>query len=274
MTDFLDNNRQSFSLTYLKSFKIKDAAEGLAEPSGLALSHGGNALWTVSDDTNKIFKLSLDGHLKKKRCFKIPHNELEGIVLEPTGKYLFAVNESKNEIIQIEIDGQAVTNRKRLSTMSGYDAIAHFFSDNRVNKGLEGISWNAEKGTLFVIKESHPGLLIEVSPDLQTILSHCVLNGDNGFLDSSMDSEKIDFSDICYDHSRNCFWIISDKARRLFLYDREKNSVLQSAVLAYMKKGKYREIEKAEGIAINPESNRLYVVSDKEAVLYVFDIRS
>ena len=274
MTDFLDNDRQSFSLTYLKSCKIKDAAEGLTEPSGLALSHGGNALWTVSDDTNKIFKLSLDGNLKKKRCFKIPDNELEGIVLEPTGKFLFAINESKNEIIQIEIDSQDVSNRKRLSTMSGYEAIAHFFSDNMVNKGLEGISWNSARGSLFVMKESSPGLLIEVSPDLQTILSHCVLNGDNGFLTSSMDSEEIDFSDICYDPSRNCFWIISDKARSLFLYDGEKNSVLQSAVLAYMKKGEYREIEQAEGITINPVTNRLYVVSDKEAVLYVFDIRS
>ena len=273
MTDFLDNERHNFSLTYLKSFKIKDAAEGLSEPSGLALSHGGNALWTVSDDTNKIFKLSLDGNLKKKNCFKIPDNELEGIVLEPTGKFLFAINESKNEIIQIEIDSQNVTNRKRLSAMSGYETIAHFFSDSAANKGLEGISWNIKKGNLFVMKESSPGLLIEVSPDLQMIISHCILDGDNGFLDRKIKSEEIDFSDICYDHSRDCFWIISDKARRLFLYDGNKNTVLQSASLAYMKKGEYREIEQAEGIAINPESNRLYVVSDKEAVLYVFDIR-
>jgi len=273
MTDFLNNETQSFSLTYLKSFKIKDEKEGLTEPSGLVLSHGRNALWTVSDDTNKIFKLNLDGNLKKNNSFKIPDNELEGIVLDPTGKSLFAVNESKNEIIQIVIDSQDVTNRKRLSAMSGYETIAHFFSDSAANKGLEGISWNTARESLFVMKESSPGLLIEVSPDLNTIISYSLLNDENGFLDSRINSQEIDFSDICYDHSRDCFWIISDKAKRLFLYDGNKNTVLQSAVLAYMKRGEYREIEQAEGIAVNPELNRLYVVSDKEAVLYVYDIR-
>ncbi|CAD7855897.1 MAG: hypothetical protein [Olavius algarvensis Gamma 1 endosymbiont] len=48
---------------------------------------------------------------------------------------------------------------------------------------------------------------------------------------------------------------------------------MQSARLGYGNKGKYREIEKAEGVAIDPDTHRLYVVSDKEARLYVFDIR-
>ena len=57
------------------------------------------------------------------------------------------------------------------------------------------------------------------------------------------------------------------------MYDWKANKVMQSARLGYGNKGKYREIEKAEGVAIDPDTHRLYVVSDKEARLYVFDIR-
>jgi uncharacterized protein YjiK len=63
------------------------------------------------------------------------------------------------------------------------------------------------------------------------------------------------------------------KARRLFLYDRDQNQMIQSAALGFEKDGEFQEIEKAEGVAVDPQSNRLYVVSDEEARLYVFDIR-
>ena len=97
--------------------------------------------------------------------------------------------------------------------------------------------------------------------------------GTNGFRDTEVSADEIDFSDLCYDQSRDCFWIISDEAKRLFLYDWKRNKVIQSAKLGYGKDGEYQEIEKAEGVAIDPDTNRLYVVSDEEARLYVYDIR-
>ncbi len=273
MTYSTDLNEQSFSLTYLDNFKIENAAEGLSEPSGLALSHRKNALWTISDDTKKIFKLSLNGDLKKDKSFKIPDKGLEGIVLDPTGEFLLTVKEENNEIIKIEVNTQKVADRQRLSAMAGFEAVADYFSGGGTNKGLEGITWNKATGTIFVIKEGVPGLLVEVLSDLKTIQSHQLLNAQNGFRDSEVGAEDLDFSDICYDHSRDCFWIISDEAKRLFLYDWKRNKVLQSSKLGYGKNGEYREIEKAEGIAIDPDTNRLYVVSDEKARLYVFDIR-
>jgi uncharacterized protein YjiK len=100
-----------------------------------------------------------------------------------------------------------------------------------------------------------------------------VLNEENGFRDPEVGAEELDFSDLCYDPSRDRFWIISDKAKRLFLYDWKGDAVVQSATLGYGKDGEYREIEKAEGVAIDTDTNRLYVVSDEETRLYVFDIR-
>ncbi|NES80461.1 MAG: hypothetical protein F6K10_02855 [Moorea sp. SIO2B7] len=265
--------QQSFSLTYLDRFKIENKKEGLSEPSGLALSHRKNGLWTISDDTKKIFKLSLDGDLKKDKSFKIPDKGLEGIVLDPTGEFLLTIKEDDNTIIKVQVNTQKVTDRQRLAKMAGYDAIRPYFASSGANKGLEGITWNENTQTIFVMKEGNPGLLVEVSSDLQRIQSHQLLNDENGFRDTEVGAEELDFSDICYDQSRDRFWIVSDKAKRLFLYDWKENKVIQSAKLGYGKQGAYREIKKAEGVAIDPEANRLYVVSDEEARLYVFDIR-
>jgi uncharacterized protein YjiK len=131
-----------------------------------------------------------------------------------------------------------------------------------------------------LLEESNPGLLAEVSSDLQTIQRHQVLNDKNGFSDREVTADQIDFSGICYDPRRNRFWIVSHKAQRLFLYDWENNKVIQSFRLGYGENGEYREIEQTEGVAIDPysdseepDSSRLYVVSDKEARQYVFDIR-
>lgn len=263
----------SLSLAYLNRFDVSNAIEGLDEPSGLVLSHEKNALWTVSDETEKIFKLNLNGELQKDESFEISDRGLEDIALDPSGEFLFVVKEEENEIIKLNVNTQEVADRRALSEMAGYDTIARYFVNSPPNKGLEGITWNADTGSIFVVKESIPGLLIELSSDLATIQHHVLLNDENGFTDNETVGDKLDFSGICYDRNRKYFWIVSDKGQRLFLYDWQQNKVIQSHALGYCINGEYREIKKAEGVTIDPGSNRLFVVSDNEARLYVFDIR-
>ncbi len=262
-----------YNLTYLNSFNIKDTSAGLLEPSGLVLSNKGNALWTISDDTNKIFKINLTGQVKKKKSFIIPDTELEGIALIHDGQSLLVVKESLNELIIISVNEQKVMNRKKLEQIPGYEKIAHYFSTEINNKGLEGVTWNPISGNIFVLKEGEPGLLIEISSDLKHIINHHLLNKKNGFCDDKISAEEIDYSDIVYDQSINHFWIISDKAQSLFLYDWNNNQVIQTMKLSYSDNGQYKEIIKAEGIALDTKKNRLYIVSDESAKLYVFDIR-
>ena len=115
-------------------------------------------------------------------------------------------------------------------------------------------------------------IFLEVSQDLKTILNHQLLNGENGFQDSELKSNKIDFSGICYDPSRDRFWITSHKAMRVFLYNWNKNEVTQSFPLGYDKDGEFQRINQGEGIAVDPDKNRLYIVCDVDKLLYVFDI--
>lgn len=262
--------KQKFSLKYLKRYDIRNEAEGLNEPSGLALSGKKNALWTVSDDRNKIFKLSFKGELKKKKSFQVNDAGLEGIALGPTGEFLFIVREDTNEIIKVNIDKQKASNRRKLSEMKGYEKVEKYFSGGKKNKGLEGVTYNKKTGTIFVLKEGSPGLLLELSSDLKKIINYRLLNEKNGFSDTDVKPDKLDFSGICYDQTQKIFWIVSDKAKKLFLYDWKKNKVAQNAVLYYEKNGKKRKIKKVEGVAVNPNAKRLYVVSDEKAKLYAY----
>ena len=262
------------TLTCLDRIKIKDEDAKLTEPSGLVLSHDGRGLWTVSDDTKRIFYLTLEGKLKRDRCFKVPDKGLEGLTIEPNGEHLFAVREERSEVIKLNIETQKVTDLRRLASMTGYQQIARFFGGRADNKGLEGLTWNTQSGTLFALKEGKPGLLIEISADLEAILGHSELDADLGFVDPGTPDDDIDYSGICFDPSRGQFWIVSDKARRVYLYDSDSSQVVQSAPLAYAKDGELREVKKAEGVAYDSETSRLYVVSDEEVRLYVFDVRA
>ena len=262
-----------FNLIYLDRFKVEDKDAGLTEPSGLVLSHERDGLWTVSDDTERVFYLTLDGELERRRSFDVPYNGLEGLTIDPTGSHLFAVREETNLVIKVHLDEQTVADERRLAQMEGYDAIAPLFADSPENKGLEGIAWNVDSGTLFALKEGEPGLLIELDPDLIAIRSHVILDRRNGFLDPGTSDGKVDYSGICYDPTRRAFWIVSDKARRVFLFDRDGNRVLHSAPLGFGKDGDYREVEKAEGVAYDPNTGRLYVISDEEKRLYLFAVR-
>lgn len=263
----------SLSVTYLNRFTIKNERVGLNHPSGLTLSHERGSLWTVSDNTEKVFKLNLHGKVLIDKSFTIPDKELEGIALDSSGEYLYTVKERENEIIKINVNLREVAGRKRISEMAGYNMVAQYFVGSPPNKGLEGITWNTHTNSLFVMKEGVPGLLMEISSDLKTIRSHILLTHENGFIDNEVVGDDLDFSGICYDQKRKLFLIVSDKGRRLFVYDRERNIVIQSFALGYSTKGDYQEIKKAEGIAVDPDSNRLFIVSEKEARLYVYDIR-
>ena len=91
----------ALTLTFAKRIDIKDKSAGLTEPSGLALSHDRKGLWTVSDDTATIFKLTLDGAILPDASFDVPDTGLEGITIDPDGRHLFAVREESNEIITL-----------------------------------------------------------------------------------------------------------------------------------------------------------------------------
>ena len=67
-------------------------------------------------------------------------------------------------------------------------------------------------------------------------------------------------------------WIASDRGQCLFHYDWNHDQVLQRLDLRLNDGVQSKRVRKAEGIAVDSERGRVYVVSDRDAELYVFQL--
>ena len=177
-------------------------------------------------------------------------------------------------MISIDIASRRELSRRPLAAMANYASIARYFQDPPDNKGLEGITVNTRTGHLFVVKEGRPGLLIELDGEGNSILQARLLNDSNGFVHPTVGAEKLDFSGLSYDAERNTIWITSDKGQCLFHYDWDQDRVLQRLDLIVEDKKKPKRIRKSEGVAIDPARQRLYVVSERDGMLYVFRLHT
>jgi uncharacterized protein YjiK len=269
----------TLELTFVERRKIEDKRAGLTEPSGLALAADGG-FWTVSDDTKMLFHLDRDSRIDDTGRFKLSDKGFEGLTSYPDGRHLFAVDEESNRLIKFDLSKGKVTNRRRLADMVGYDRIARLFeNDKDDNMGLEGIAWNLDTGTLFCLKEGNPGMLLEVSPDFMTVRLHAKLGERNGFGPRGKKGKDPDFSGIAYDQTRGAFWIVSDEAERLYLYQPVDDRVLDSTPLEYPDGVNQTAIRNAEGVVFEPDTGRIHIVTDeggakkRDATLYTFEVK-
>jgi len=259
------------TLTWLHDVGIGAAEAGLEELSGLALAHDRRSLWVVGDETARLFRVDLEGRLEPDATIELLDEDIEGITLDPGGVFLYAVREKGNEILQVDLGGRKVVARRRLKRMAGYEALAPLFAGSMaVSKGLEGIAWDAGRDALMVLKEGRPGILLALEPDLSAIRDHHVLTPERGFRVSGIDADDLDFSDLCYDSQRDRFWILSDRASTLFLYDWQAGRVEATLPLRHGPPGAQQPIGKGEGLAVDPEAGRLWVAGEKGSRLYTF----
>ena len=205
------------------------------EPSGLALSADGSCLWTVSDHSKRAYRLSLQGKILD--TLPATNRDLEGIAFTDDEGYVWLVDEVNREILQMD-------------TLSGeIDNVYALAISGAANSGLEGIAWHAKKRVCFVLNEKNPGRIYRLTSGFEIAQTYV------------LDAAK-DYSGLAYDKLLNKFWIISDQSRLLMRWS-EDNGV--EAVFPL-------PVKKAEGIAINVRERRFYIVSDKDALLYVFDM--
>ena len=259
-------------LSLIGQYKIIDSQAGLTQPSDLALSLDRKTLWTVSDNTKAIFKLNLNGELIFNESFLVDTSDLEGITINKSGDTLYTTKEDSNELMSIDVKTRRITRQQPISAMKGFQTISRYFPETPDNKGLEGITFNPVNGSLYALKERDPGLLIELDTDLESIIEVRLLNKSNGFIETDTPQKKLDFSGISYDSLSDLFWIVSDKGRCIFLYDWNKDHVIQTLKLSYKQDSKTKTIRKAEGIAIDPIDRRLYIVSEEDVMLFVFKL--
>ncbi len=205
------------------------------ETSGLAVGTGDDILYTVSDDSNKIYKITTSG--KTLSSLLYVGTDLEGVAFDGNNNCLWVVEERTRTIIQLDLQG----NKKRVISVPVEVKLE--------NSGLEGISINPVNGNVFVLNESNPAQLIELNS------SGLVLNK----IDLHF---ALDYSGICINPDGTEMWLVSDESSSVYRCN------MDAEVLAEYKIG----YNSAEGIAIDFSKGKLYIVSDDQGRLYCYDL--
>jgi uncharacterized protein YjiK len=203
------------------------------EPSGLAISFNEKSFWVVSDENSTIYLI--DGWGKVLKSFKVDGEDLEGIAVIDE-KTIAIVLEKTREVVILDTFGSEV---KRASINL----------EGELNSGLEGITYDSSVKKFYILNEKKPRLLLTLDENL-TEIKRDTLNFSK------------DVSGIFFDGSDNILWILSDESQSINQTDLQGNPIQEYKI----------KITQPEGIALNKNRSRLYIVSDKSGKLYVFNL--
>lgn len=202
------------------------------EPSGLSLSLDKKSLWTVSDEGGRVYQVSLEGEILRQ--FKTGLKDLEGIaVLDDSS--LAVVSERTLQLRTFGMDGERRSEGVIDLAKGG-------------NNGPEALDYDPKEERYFVMKEKSPGMLIVLDKEMQE-LSRTEIH----FAE--------DYSSIAHEPVRDHLWLLSDQSGNVHVVDHQLNVMAEFS----------ESVPQAEGIAVDYENRRMYLVSDKEERLYVFE---
>ncbi|RYD37837.1 MAG: hypothetical protein EOP87_02760, partial [Verrucomicrobiaceae bacterium] len=201
------------------------------EPSDLDLSEDRKSLWTVSDEGGIVYQMDLDGHLLGS--FGSGLEDLEGVTTVGD-KGLAVVSEKSREIVLMTSGGK-------------HGSRAKLDMPGESNKGPESLTYNSAESVFYALKEKAPGTLVTLDASLRET-SRAELNFAK------------DYSSMSYDPVRGHLWVMSDESDAVYVLDRDLRI---QTVFSF-------DIEQAEGLAVDYEARKMWVVCDKSSILYTF----
>jgi len=209
---------------------------GIPEPSDLCIGPDSQILYTVSDNTAKVYKITVQGKILQTLPFV--GNDLEGVCYV-NDQFLFVAEERYRKIVKLDLQGN------QLSEASIPVEI------NDSNSGLEGISYNPVNKCFYILNEVNPGLLIVTDENFNVLKKQTL-------------SFAGDYSGICVDVSKQELWILSDVSATA------NRCNLEGQLIEKFK----LPINNPEGIALDTANHLLYIVSDQEGILYKFQLNN
>ncbi len=202
----------------------------VSEPSGIIHYAKNNSFFVVSDSHKELYEI--DSHGALLRTIPSIGTDLEGISLSRSGDTIYVVEERNRVVVSY------LTNGTKISSFSADVATIP-------NNGLEGIAVD-KNGHLFVLNEKLPGMLLEYLPN-GTEIKRVTF------------SLALDYSDIFYDDSTDCLWVISDESKKIMKVSKQGDLLSQWLI----------PFSKGEGITIVRDT--MYIVNDEDAKLYIFN---
>ncbi len=228
------SEKEESSLTILQPDAVFNLE--VKEPSDLCFGSTTDILYTVSDNTAQIYKITTRGQILE--TLKYTGSDLEGVT-QVNNQSIYAVEERLRSIEQLDLQGNPVGH---------FDIVVE---NNDDNAGLEGIAYNSVNKCFYLLNEQNPGLLI-ITDEHFNILKEKRLE----FAD--------DYSGICIDEISQELWIVSDLSATVVRCNPDGDPIEQFRI----------PVSNPEGIAIDFKKHKLYVVSDREARLYTFTIKN
>jgi uncharacterized protein YjiK len=191
-----------------------------------------------SQSTHSLYMISdanpaiyrIDTTGKLLATIPVSASDLEGITVSLGEDTLYVVEETLSQVTTFLANGTKISSFP-----------VNVWTDPKHK--LEGITRGPD-GTLYVLNEKFPTMLLAFSGT--TELSRQTL------------TYSSDVSDICYDPMLDCFWIVSDESQSVMKISRSGTLLGEWST----------PVRQGEGIAFI--GNRMYIVSDVDAKLYVF----
>lgn len=210
---------------------IKSVDIDIEDPSGLSLSQDLKSLWVVCNESGQVYRIALDGRIIEK--FQTSFLDLEGIATIDASHLAFIPERSRTIVVTLN-DGTILQ-----------EAPLPILGDD--NLGPEGLAYDSLAEEFHIIKEK-PGTWITLNKELEPVRERQL-------------EFAMDYSSLSFDCERRNLWVMSDESRSVHVID-EAGQIKASFSF---------DIEQMEGLAVDYENQRLYIVSDALSKLYVFD---
>lgn len=215
-------------LETLRPIAIVDLYPEIIEPSGIAFDAKNNSLWVVSDAKADLFEIDFDGNILK--TIPTSSSDLEGIALSPDCDTIYVVEERNQRVTCYSVKGNSIRSFPvQVATLA--------------NNALEGIAVDLQHH-LFVLNEKNPRLLLEFVGSTEVKRTELLA--------------VQDLSDLCYDESADCLWLVSDESRQVLQMAKDGRLLAQW------------QIPFAAGEGITFAHGKMYLVCDADAKMYVF----
>ncbi len=233
------------SLTLLNTHPLT-----VLEPSGLAFNRATNELFTVSDNTGFVYRISNTG--TTLQTLNYVGSDLEGVSMYTTNKILIAV-EGSRELIEYDyvVDNSAsFTSHVMNYTNTDLSATGD-------NSRIEGVTYDDANNEIYFLNEKNPGALIKADGSFNVINEYPDPLAHGG-----------DYSGSAYVKETGELWLASDQNSTIYKCN-TNGTIIQSFPVTT---SGGNPINKLEGIAIDYNNQLLYAVSDGGQELYIFKI--
>jgi len=223
-----NKNTVKSGLKFEKEIMIK-----VPEPSGITFNKTNNSLLIVSDESSRIYKLSLDGKIIDS--LEVNGFDLEGITYI-NDSTLATILERERTVVILTDEGKE---------LSRFDIDLY----GKPNSGLEGIAYNSKNNRLYILNEKSPCLLL-------------VLDLTGNVLSKKELKIAKDLSGIFIDESKNEIWITSHESKSVYQCKADGTVINYYPI----------DIPQVEGIAIDFNSKKIFLVCDKTESLLVYSL--